>query len=87
MLRAFSFLKFNIDNSLFSAQYIFSYCFIAHGPIGNIPLDTTPLAFTRGFCTDDTWDEKARLYGSKGGYVVYCDGHIVWFDGSKPAKF
>jgi hypothetical protein len=31
--------------------------------------------------------KTAGLYGSKGGYVVYCDGHIVWFDGSRPAKF
>jgi prepilin-type processing-associated H-X9-DG protein len=27
------------------------------------------------------------LYGDKGGYVVYCDGHVAWFDGSKPARF
>ncbi|MDR2371647.1 MAG: type II secretion system GspH family protein [Puniceicoccales bacterium] len=77
----------NIDNSLFSSHYVLSYCFIAHGPISNIPLNTTPLAFTRGLCTDGTWDEQAGLYGSKGGYVVYCDGHITWFDGSKPARF
>jgi prepilin-type processing-associated H-X9-DG protein len=37
--------------------------------------------------TDGTWDEKYGLYGSKGGYVVFCDGHVTWFDGSKPAKF
>jgi hypothetical protein len=76
-----------VNNSLFSGNYVFSYCFIAHGPISNIPLETTPLAFTRGLCTDGTWDEKAGLYGSKGGYVVYCDGHVVWFEGDKPAKF
>jgi hypothetical protein len=76
-----------VNNSLFSGWFLVSYCFIAHGPISNIPLDTTPLAFTRGLCTDGTWDEGAGLYGSKGGYVVYCDGHTAWFDGSKPAKF
>ncbi|MDR2812705.1 MAG: hypothetical protein LBB05_02905 [Puniceicoccales bacterium] len=36
---------------------------------------------------DGTWDEEAGLYGSKGDYVVFCDGHVTWFDGSKPAKF
>jgi prepilin-type processing-associated H-X9-DG protein len=71
---------------LFSG-WCFSYCIIAHGPITDIPLNTTPLAFTRGLCTDGTWDEKAGLYGSKGGYVVYCDGHVMGFDDSKPAKF
>ncbi|MDR2812632.1 MAG: hypothetical protein LBB05_02485, partial [Puniceicoccales bacterium] len=77
----------NVDNALFSGWSLISYCFIAHGPISNVPLDTTPLAFTRGLCIDGTWDEKAGLYGSKGGYVVYCDGHVTWFDGSRPAKF
>jgi hypothetical protein len=50
-------------------------------------MDTTPLAFTRGLKPDGTWDEKYGVYGNKGGYVVYCDGHTTWFDGSKPAKF
>jgi prepilin-type processing-associated H-X9-DG protein len=78
----------SVNNSLFSSDhYVLSYCFIAHGPISNIPLNTTPLAFTRGLCTDGTWDEQAGLYGSKGGYVVFCDGHVTWFDGSKPARF
>jgi prepilin-type processing-associated H-X9-DG protein len=53
----------------------------------NVPAATTPLAFTRGLCTDGTWDEQAGLYGSKGGYVVFCDGHVTWFNGSRPAKF
>jgi prepilin-type N-terminal cleavage/methylation domain-containing protein/prepilin-type processing-associated H-X9-DG protein len=77
----------NVDNALFSGWSLMSYCFIAYGPISNIPLETTPLAFTRGLCIDGTWDEKAGLYGSKGGYIVFCDGHVTWFDGSKPAKF
>jgi prepilin-type processing-associated H-X9-DG protein len=77
----------NVDNSLFSGYYVFSYCLIIFVPTSNITLNTTPLAFTRGLCTDGTWDEKAGLYGSKGGYVVFCDGHVTWFDGSKPAKF
>jgi type II secretory pathway pseudopilin PulG len=63
-----------------------SYCLIANLP-SNAPLDTTPFAFTRGLREDGKWDEKSGLYGSKGGYVVFCDGHTTWFDGSKPAKF
>jgi hypothetical protein len=69
-----------------SGDYIFSYCFVLNLP-AHVPLDTTPLGFTRGLRADGKWDEKAGLYGSKGGYVVYCDGHTTWFDGSKPAKF
>jgi prepilin-type processing-associated H-X9-DG protein len=42
-----------------------------------VPLATTPLAFTRGLKIDGTWDEKYGLYGSKGGYVVFCDGHVT----------
>jgi prepilin-type processing-associated H-X9-DG protein len=53
----------------------------------NVPPATTPLAFTRGLCKDGTWDEQVGLYGSKGGYVVFCDGHVTWVDGSRPAKF
>jgi prepilin-type processing-associated H-X9-DG protein len=73
-------------NSLsYNAQRI-SYCIVCNLP-ANAPLGTTPFAFTRGLREDGKWDEKAGLYGSKGGYVVYCDGHVTWFDGSKPAKF
>jgi prepilin-type processing-associated H-X9-DG protein len=69
-----------------SGGFIFSYCTIASLD-GSVPLATTPLAFTRGLKTDGTWDEKYGLYGSKGGYVVFCDGHVTWIDGGKPAKF
>jgi hypothetical protein len=65
---------------------IISYCFITNLP-STVPLNTTPLGFTRGLRVDGKWDEKAGLYGSKGGYVIYCDGHVVWFDGGKSAKF
>jgi hypothetical protein len=66
--------------------FFFSYCTIGNLD-GSVPLATTPLAFTRGLKTDGTWDEKYGLYGTKGGYVVFCDGHTTWFDGSRPAKF
>ena len=66
--------------------FLFSYCFVLNLS-GNVPLDTTPLGFTRGLNKNGLWDEKSGLYGSKGGYVIYCDGHTTWFDGSRPAKF
>jgi type II secretory pathway pseudopilin PulG len=65
---------------------VISYCTIT-GLEGNIPLNTTPIAFTRGLQENGTWNATAGLYGDKGGYVVYGDGHVTWFDGSKPAKF
>jgi prepilin-type processing-associated H-X9-DG protein len=76
----------DVSNSLFSRETSISYCLIVNLP-SNAPAATTPLAFTRGLCTDGTWDEQAGLYGGKGGYVVFCDGHVAWFDGSKPTKF
>jgi prepilin-type N-terminal cleavage/methylation domain-containing protein/prepilin-type processing-associated H-X9-DG protein len=76
-----------VNSNLFSGNFLLSYCLIAHGPVADIPIETTPLAFTRGLCTDGTWDEEAGLYGSKGGYVAFCDGHVTWFDGNKPARF
>jgi prepilin-type N-terminal cleavage/methylation domain-containing protein/prepilin-type processing-associated H-X9-DG protein len=78
----------NADFTISDGDYggFWSYCTIGNLN-GSVPLTTTPLAFTRGLKTDGTWDEKYGLYGTKGGYVVYCDGHVTWFDGSKPAKF
>jgi competence protein ComGC len=68
------------------SQTILSYCTIGNLD-GSVPLATTPLAFTRGLKADGTWDGKYGLYGTEGGYVVFCDGHTTWFDGSRPAKF
>jgi prepilin-type N-terminal cleavage/methylation domain-containing protein/prepilin-type processing-associated H-X9-DG protein len=76
------------SNSNFRWGTLISYCLILNLP-SNVPTATTPLAFTRGLSWDGTgtWDERLGVYGSKGGYVLYCDGHVVWFDGSRPAKF
>ncbi|MDR0741020.1 MAG: type II secretion system GspH family protein [Puniceicoccales bacterium] len=76
----------NVSNALFTREESISYCLIINLP-SDAPAATTPLAFTRGLCTDGAWDEQAGLYGSKGGYVVFCDGHVTWFGGDKPAKF
>ncbi|MDR2812642.1 MAG: hypothetical protein LBB05_02545 [Puniceicoccales bacterium] len=75
-----------VSNGLGPGSEIFSYC-LAWGIDPSASLDTTPLGFTRGLKENGYWDEKYGLYGSKGGYVVFCDGHTTWFDGSKPAKF
>ncbi|MDR2812208.1 MAG: prepilin-type N-terminal cleavage/methylation domain-containing protein [Puniceicoccales bacterium] len=75
-----------INNFMIEQDFIISYCFMADLPV-NAPLETTPLGFTRGLNKNGLWDEKAGIYGSKGGYVLYADGHVTWFDGSKPAKF
>jgi hypothetical protein len=75
-----------ISNELGSNAEIFSYCCV-WGVDPSVPLDTTPIAFTRGLKENGYWDEKYGLYGSKGGYVVFGDGHVTWFDGDKPAKF
>jgi type II secretory pathway pseudopilin PulG len=75
-----------VSNFMVSGGHLLSYCVICKLP-GNIPLETTPLAFTRGLNKQGLWDEKSGLYGSTGGFVVFCDGHTVWFDGNNPAKF
>jgi type II secretory pathway pseudopilin PulG len=76
----------DVTNPIINNSWMFSYCFALDLP-SNVPLDTTPLAFTRGLQIDGKWNEKYGLYGSKGGYVVYADGHAVWFDGGRSAKF
>ncbi|MDR2812225.1 MAG: hypothetical protein LBB05_00305, partial [Puniceicoccales bacterium] len=53
-----------------SPNRIVSYCVVCNLP-ANVPLETTPFGFTRGLREDGKWDEKAGLYGSKGGYVIY----------------
>jgi type II secretory pathway pseudopilin PulG len=74
------------SNFMVSGGPLLSYCIVCKLS-GNIPFETTPLGFTRGLNKQGLWDEKSGLYGSKGGFVVFCDGHITWFDGSKPDKF
>jgi prepilin-type processing-associated H-X9-DG protein len=37
--------------------------------------------------TNGKWHSKYGLYGDKGGYVAFWDGHVTWYDGSKPAQF
>jgi prepilin-type processing-associated H-X9-DG protein len=74
------------DLTTSSVSITLSYCTIPGLPT-SIPLATTPFGFTRGLKANGKWHSKYGLYGDKGGYVVYCDGHVTWFDGSRPAKF
>jgi prepilin-type N-terminal cleavage/methylation domain-containing protein len=64
--------------------------------INNVPMDaplsTTPIAFTRGIPEYDAaagvakWPEnkenpgESGVYGSRGGYIAYLDGHIEWYE-------
>jgi hypothetical protein len=78
----------SIGGNLFSDHFLISYCFIAYGPISNVPLETTPLAFTRGLCTDRyLGTKKPDSIAVKAVTWSFVMGHVTWFDGSRPAKF
>ncbi|MDR1366387.1 MAG: prepilin-type N-terminal cleavage/methylation domain-containing protein [Puniceicoccales bacterium] len=51
--------------------------------ISNVPTDapaaTTPIAFTRGLPADGKWPNSG-VYGTKGGYIAFLDGHVEWYD-------
>ncbi|MDR0740913.1 MAG: hypothetical protein LBF34_04365 [Puniceicoccales bacterium] len=66
-----------LTNPIINNSWMFSYCFALDLP-SNVPLDTTPFAFTRGLQIDGKWDEKYGLYGSEGGLCgLRADGHTV----------
>jgi hypothetical protein len=65
---------------------VLSFCMICPVEPNNHP-ETTPIAFTRGLCEDGYWDEETGVYGSKGGWILYADGHIKWHDGNKAVSF
>ncbi|MDR1366687.1 MAG: prepilin-type N-terminal cleavage/methylation domain-containing protein [Puniceicoccales bacterium] len=83
-LDPYSRVKNDITTS--SSAITLSYCTIS-GLSAFIPLSTTPIAFTRGLKVNGKWHPKYGLYGDKGGYVVFGDGHAKWFDGDRPAIF
>lgn len=43
------------------------------------PPSTTPIAWTRGLKNDGTWDAVNGVYGNKGGFIAFLDGHVEWF--------
>lgn len=66
---------------------LFSYS-ILMGAVGNVDSpETLPVAFSRGLMSNGLWNDKYGLYGNKGGYVMFADGHFTWFKGDKAAKF
>jgi type II secretory pathway pseudopilin PulG len=69
-----------------SSPISLSYCMVA-GLSKSVPLDTTPIAFSRGLMSSGKWHPKYGLYGEKGGWVAFADGHVKWCDGARPAKF
>jgi prepilin-type processing-associated H-X9-DG protein len=71
----------------------FSVYLINNIPVG-APLSTTPIAFTRGIpeVTNDKSNQDTEVakwpttgvYGDKGGYIAFLDGHVEWFDDLGP---
>lgn len=45
------------------------------------PVETTPIALTRGLDWKmGKWTEQREgVYGNKGGYIAFLDGHVSWF--------
>jgi prepilin-type N-terminal cleavage/methylation domain-containing protein/prepilin-type processing-associated H-X9-DG protein len=67
----------------------FSVYLVAGVPT-DAPTTTTPIAFTRGLPSTlhdrvEGGDTVAKwpstgVYGTKGGYIAFLDGHVEWFD-------
>ncbi|MDR1303098.1 MAG: type II secretion system GspH family protein [Puniceicoccales bacterium] len=71
----------------------FSVYLINNVPM-DAPLSTTPIAFTRGvpgigndpagsvskWPEDKNDPKKSGVYGRKGGYIAYLDGHVEWHE-------
>jgi prepilin-type processing-associated H-X9-DG protein len=67
-----------------NGDVVFSVYLIDSLPM-DAPLSTTPIAFTRGLQTNGKWpnnkeDPAKSVYGDKGGYIAFLDGHVEWFD-------
>ncbi|MDR2735358.1 MAG: type II secretion system GspH family protein [Puniceicoccales bacterium] len=56
---------------------ITSICVAAGVPAHADP-SITPIAWTRGLGADGKWDTTG-IYGNKGGYIGFLDGHVEWF--------
>lgn len=41
---------------------------------------STPVMWTRGLKEDGTWDINISPFDMKGGYILYVDGRVRWFD-------
>lgn len=54
--------------------------YVVAGVPANAPFATTPIAFSRGIPVDGKWPEDEGVYGSKGGWIAFLDGHVDWFE-------
>lgn len=57
---------------------------IVKGISVNANLSTTPVAWTRGLRPNGKWasltDTPPGVYGDKGGFIAFLDGHVKWFN-------
>ena len=49
----------------------------------SVPLETTPLLYSRGLNADTGEWEEDSLYGKQGGLVAYMDGHVEFYKNLK----
>lgn len=40
----------------------------------------TPILWTRGLKSDGKWDKDEGVFGDKGGFIVFADMSVKWFD-------
>ena len=45
----------------------------------NLPLETTPLLYSKGLNIETGLWEEESLYGTEGGFIVFLDGHVKFF--------
>lgn len=45
----------------------------------NLPLETTPLLYSKGLNMKTGLWEEDSLYGTEGGFIVFLDGHVKFF--------
>ena len=49
----------------------------------NVPLETTPLLYSKGLNVETGEWEESGLYGKQGGLVAYMDGHVEFYKNLK----
>ena len=46
---------------------------------GEVNVDTTPVAFSRGLQSNGTWSSSG-IYGDTGGFVAFLNGTVKWYE-------
>ncbi|MDR1458316.1 MAG: prepilin-type N-terminal cleavage/methylation domain-containing protein [Puniceicoccales bacterium] len=64
-------------DSAFAKATAFSVTVAMGVPSSSDP-SITPLAWTRGLQSNGKWSTSG-VYGSKGGFIAFLDGHVEWF--------